>query len=168
MKSPKNIEEVFTHQRFEENIERTDKCWLWKGYANRYGYGYFTVGSRRDGTRIKKAAHVFSYQFYNGPLLPWQVVYRKCTTIGCVNPGHLCSGSRSDMVKMAVKLKRWTQGNANNFPSSHGEKNGRSKLTDAIRRLIASDKETKVLILARRYNVTEQTIYRTQKLMSAW
>lgn len=152
----------YAHLRFEEKIERVGKCWLWRGCKNSAGYGFLLTGSRKDGTRRKEAAHVFSYRFYNGPVPQGMVVYRKCTTAGCVNPEHLRCGTRSEMVRAAVKAGRWPQGDASTFPSTKGEKNGRAKLSDAVRRLIAQDRQTKALILARRHQVSEQTIYKIQ------
>jgi hypothetical protein len=153
----------YAHQRFESMIDQAGKCWLWKG-CKKDGYGYMMTGSRSDGTRRKIAAHVFSYRYYNGPIPPGMVVYRKCTTTGCVNPEHLRVGTRGDMVRMALKHGTWKQGNALSFPNTAGENNGRSKLTNDQRRAILLDKgRLKVIVLARRNNVTEQTIYRLFK-----
>jgi len=153
----------FAHQRFEEHIEKVGKCWLWKG-CQKDGYGYFTTGSRRDGTRTKQAAHIFAHRFYNGPVQAGQVVYRTCRTLTCVNPDHLRVGSRADMVAQAVRKGTWTQGDASHFPDTSGERNGRSKLADSDRKAIIVEKgKTKVIVLARRFNVTEQTIYAVQK-----
>lgn len=152
---------TFPHQRFERMIKVVGKCWAWMGSKSRAGYGYFTTGSRRDGTRKKTAAHVFSYKFYEGPVAPGQVVYRACETDGCVNPDHLRAGTRRDMIRLAIKKGRWHQGNPKNFPQAQcGQKNPNAKLTDVQANQIRAAKGiVKAIVLARRYPVSEGTIY---------
>lgn len=156
-------EPQFPHQRFEKFIKRAGKCWIWTG-CQKGGYGYFTTGSRKDGTREKTPAHLFSYRFYEGPIPEGKVVFHTCSTPLCVAPNHLATGERSLVVARAVRSGRWTQGDASLFPDTKGEKNGRAKLSNEQRRAIIMQKgKVKVIILARRHNVTEQTIYRVQK-----
>lgn len=157
----------FAHQRFEEHIEKAGKCWRWKG-CQKDGIGYFTTGSRTDGTRHKTSASIFSYRFFNGPVQKGQVVYRSCGTIGCVNPDHLRIGSRIDIVRKAIRDGRWTQGDSSRFPDTRGENNGNAKLSNEQRKAIIIEKgKTKVIVLARRFNVTEQTIYHIFKRFDA-
>lgn len=153
----------FAHQRFEEHIEKVGKCWLWKGCIKE-GVGYFTTGSRTDGSRRKESVLRFAFRFYNGPIEQGQVVYSRCGTIACVNPDHLRCGTRRDLVLQSIKRGRWIQGDASRFPDTFGEKNGRSKLSNEQRQgIIVERGKTKVIVLARRFNVTEQTIYAVQK-----
>lgn len=153
----------FAHQRFESLVEKVGKCWLWKG-CKKDGYGYMTIGSRSDGTREKIGAHIFAYRFFNGPVGPGQVVYRTCRTPACVNPDHLRVGGQADMVAEALRKGTWRQGDASHFPDTSGERNGRSKLTNEQRKAIIVQKgQVKVIVLARRHQVSEQTIYHVQK-----
>ena len=155
----------FAHQRFEEKIEKVGKCWLWKG-CQKDGIGYFTMGSRTDGSRKKESVLRFAFRFFNGPIGQGQVVYSRCQTTSCVNPDHLRCGTRRDLVLQAIKRGRWIQGDASRFPNTSGENNGRAKLSNDQRKAILVEKgKTKVIILARRFEVTEQTIYRIQNLM---
>lgn len=154
----------FAHQRFEEKIEKVGKCWLWKG-CQKDGIGYFTVGSRADNSRRKESVLRFAFRFYVGPIGADQVVYRRCESASCVNPDHLRVGTRRDLVAKAIKQGRWIQGDASHFPDTSGENNGNSKLSNEQRKAIIVEKgKTKVIVLARRFNVTEQTIYRIQKI----
>jgi hypothetical protein len=157
------LQRKFPHQRFEEKIEKVGKCWIWKG-CQKDGIGYFTVGSRMEGSRRKESVLRFAFRFFNGPIGPGQVVFSRCTTASCVNPDHLRCGTRRDLVLQAIKRGRWIQGDASRFPNTAGENNGRSKLSNEQRKAIIIEKgKTKVIVMARRFNVTEQTIYHVQK-----
>lgn len=57
-------------------------CWEWKGTKTRE-YGQFWL----DGKVIY--AHIFSYQFYCGPILHGMKVDHLCLNKSCVNPDHL-------------------------------------------------------------------------------
>jgi hypothetical protein len=48
-------------EKFLKFVEKTDKCWRWTGYTDRYGYGQFNL---KVGKVLK--AHRFSYELYNG------------------------------------------------------------------------------------------------------
>ena len=68
------------------NIQGLNKCWLWKAGCSSDGYGkfYFKGG--------QYAAHRFSYELYNGPILEGLEVCHNCPEGDnklCVNPNHL-------------------------------------------------------------------------------
>lgn len=151
----------YAHQRFESKVKKVGKCWVWTG-CSKDGIGYFTTGSRRDGTRSKQSVLRFAFRFFVGPIEQGQVVYRRCETLACVNPDHLVCGTRRDLVSQSIKHGRWIQGDASRFPSTRGEKNGRSKISDAQRKEILTSK-VKAIILARRHGVSETQIYNIQK-----
>ena len=69
-------------------IDGESGCWVWTGYRNEGGYGYFNV------THSKKAlVHRHAYEVLTGPI-PWrmQVDHVRalgCTSRACCNPRHL-------------------------------------------------------------------------------
>lgn len=71
-------------ERFEAKIEKTDSCWLWKGWTKPNGYGGF---NKHD------YAHRVAWRLYKrGPLPP--EVDHICGVRSCVNPNHLRGATR--------------------------------------------------------------------------
>lgn len=70
-------------------------CWLWLegpyDTIKRKQYGRFRIDST---TMI--SSHIFSFQFYNGPIPFGLDVLHKCDTPKCVNPEHLFLGTMTD------------------------------------------------------------------------
>lgn len=64
-----------------------DACWTWRGKPSQYGYGRFSIGPRRSN-RIA-LAHVWSYEFANGPVPEGMHIHHNCGNPLCVNPVHL-------------------------------------------------------------------------------
>lgn len=73
-----NIEE-----RFWDQVEKTDSCWLWKSRTNWAGYGRFSVG------RVEYQAHRIAWTLVNGDIPSKAVIHHKCRNRLCVNPDHL-------------------------------------------------------------------------------
>ena len=94
-----------------------DECWEIVGlFLNRTGYGELRV----NGTKIR--AHRFSYQlFHNRLIKDKMVICHKCDNPSCVNPYHLFEGTMKDNMNDRDNKGRGLK----------GEKNGRSKLTEA-------------------------------------
>lgn len=64
------------------------ECWVWKG-ARSNGYGILMTGSRKDGSRRVKGAHVLSYELYKGPIPSGLEIDHLCRNRACINPNHL-------------------------------------------------------------------------------
>lgn len=109
--------------KMDRLIEKTDKCWLWKGRLNSTGYGGITYNN------TKWLAHRLAWVLANGIAIEKGVVVRhKCDNPRCVNPEHLCLGEQLDNVQDMVSRKR------QNFFGRRtqrqiGERNPTAKLT---------------------------------------
>jgi hypothetical protein len=75
-------------ERFMRFVQVSPDCWVWTGNRHQ-GYGQFLVGSRKDGTRRVKGAHVVSYELFNGEIPSGLELDHLCRNRACVNPAHL-------------------------------------------------------------------------------
>jgi hypothetical protein len=100
-------------ERFENKINKTDGCWLWKVSATKAGYGLFYFDGKLG------LAHRFSYEFYNGPIGEGMSVLHSCDNPFCVNPEHLFLGSLKDNTQDMLKKKRFPNQNKTHCPYGH-------------------------------------------------
>lgn len=107
--------------RLMKYVEKTDTCWIWKGFVTGSGYGQVRLPwpSRR-----KTGAHRLSYMVHVGSIPPGAVVCHTCDEPLCVRPDHLFIGTQKDNQEDMVKKGR----------SARGECCGSAKLTwDKVR-----------------------------------
>ena len=64
-------------------VERTDACWLWRGYLNGQGYGSIRWMGRQW------RAHRLVYELTVGSIPPGLTLDHLCRVRHCVNPDHL-------------------------------------------------------------------------------
>ena len=103
---------VFSHtrrtrpiaERFMEKVEKSDGCWIWKGFGMGNGYGGFHVGGRT--VRKMVPAHRASYELHKGAIPEGMHVMHQCDVRRCVNPEHLKLGTRSDNMQDAARKGR--------------------------------------------------------------
>lgn len=73
--------------RLDQNTEKTETCWLWKGATLSSGYGHLYSNGRMRG------AHVLSYERYFGAIPQGLYVDHMYSSQGCprncINPEHL-------------------------------------------------------------------------------
>lgn len=69
--------------RFESKVERSDRCWLWRGTIHVEGYGHFSLNSKAV------PAHRVAYQVAKGPIPEGLQIDHLCKVRNCVNPDHL-------------------------------------------------------------------------------
>lgn len=117
-------------------------CWVWTAARyDRFGYGSFSRGTRKDGSVV---AHRAAWELTNGAIPGQLLVLHKCDVPACVNPSHLFLGTHPDNNRDASAKGRSATG-ARNGARLHperlarGEHNGSAKLADLdvleIRRL---------------------------------
>lgn len=77
-------------------------CWLWSACTTSAGYGQFTVGSRRDGSRAAVYAHRWAYEQMIGPIPEGLVLDHLCRKPSCVNPQHLEAVTQRENMRRSV------------------------------------------------------------------
>jgi hypothetical protein len=98
-------------QRFFDKIKYFEDdvaCWVWKGAANKRGYGNFFI---RKG--VFALAHRWSWEFLRGEIPAGLKLDHLCRTPRCVNPWHL------DPVTQSVNLHRGDTIPARNRQKTH-------------------------------------------------
>ena len=134
-------------EKFTENIQKTESCWIWQGFTLGDGYGGLIV----DGKKVY--AHRLSFDLHKGTIPPGMYVLHKCDVRKCVNPDHLFLGSHADNMRDKAKKGRVVK--------LFGERSGRAKLTESdvlqIRKAYAAGGVTQQE-LADQYGVTKALV----------
>jgi hypothetical protein len=79
-------------QRFLKHVDKSDHpdgCWMWTAGKTPNGYGMFSLGSKKQGSRN---AHRVAYEMWKGEIPNGMWVLHTCKN-KCVNPDHLEAGS---------------------------------------------------------------------------
>lgn len=97
--------------RFWSKVERTDRCWLWRGAINpKSGYGRFS--DKRRATKAGRMvpwplyAHRVAWELTHGPIPKGQSVLHHCDVPNCVNPRHLFLGTQKTNMQDAQQKGR--------------------------------------------------------------
>ena len=86
-----------TEGRFWNKVKKTDGCWEWMGFCNRYGKFTYEGG---------QLAHRYSWLLHKGPIPDDLHVLHRCDNTKCVNPEHLFLGTHDDNMKDKAKKGR--------------------------------------------------------------
>lgn len=166
------------YDRFWKKVDRTPglgpqgDCWEFRS-LDVHCYGQINEG-HRVGNRMLKA-HRISWEIANGREVPsGSCVLHSCDNPACVNPEHLCLGTRADNNRDMYRKGRsaaqkgtqalpcgddhWSRRNPEDV--SRGEENGNAKLTEAGVRTIREGAAGGITQreLARRFGVTQAAI----------
>lgn len=128
--------------RFEENFEKIDGCWIWKGARKgpkRLEYGAFNARGKST------TAHRFSWYIYKGIIPEGMLVLHKCDVPLCVNPEHLFLGTHLDNERDKIKKGRGKVEKLN------------IERAKEIKNLIAAGMPD--MKIARKYGISYQTVW---------
>lgn len=114
-----------------------NECWEWNGFINPNGYGMVQG----------EFAHRYIYRLFKSPIPRGLCVMHKCDNRLCVNPNHLCIGSRrANQIDMTLK----------------GRQNTKCRLTNSqYKELVLMRKTGKSYReLAKHFNVSQDTCWK--------
>lgn len=117
-------------------------CTLYIGFRTKKGYGKLSIGKRKLRAHRAAAFVAGLLPSLDSPLL----VRHKCDNPPCIDDKHLLVGSAQNNSNDMVERGR--QGKPE-LCVKRGEKNGNSKLTEALVKEIRASQETSKLIAAR-------------------
>lgn len=131
-------------ERFEEKFTKSDGCWNWIAYKDRWGYG------RLQFSKKMQSAHRVAYQLYVGEIPEGLCVLHHCDNPACCRPDHLFLGTNNDNVRDRMNKGR----------GAIGEKHGMAKLTEEQVKTIRSKRSegAHATDLAKQFGVAQRTI----------
>lgn len=100
---PRTARPVAERLRDRATIDPETECWIFDGLDS-HGYGQIWVGSRTNGTRRLRKAHIVSYETFVGSTPPGLELDHLCRNRACCNPDHL------EPVSHRVNVQRGAQG----------------------------------------------------------
>jgi hypothetical protein len=139
------------------------ECWAWEGSHNPRGLPYFVFAARDRGDyNLRQRFGTRSISGITAQRVLWgltvgdvpykRVIYHTCGNRGCMNPNHLCLGTKQDQADHRVDSGR----------RAVGLRNGKAKLTphvaSQIYELYFSDNELTQKEIADRFGFVGSTV----------
>lgn len=100
-------------ERFWGKVEKTDGCWLWKGYRTPKGYGVFKMNGKNQ------QAHRAAWMLTHGPIPTGLDVLHECDNPPCVRPDTLFLGTNTDNQRDSVAKGRHVSSKKTHCPKGH-------------------------------------------------
>jgi len=125
-------------------IEKTNSCWIWKGYVNPDGYGRYSSNYKTF------FAHRYSWIIHKGNIPNAILVCHSCDNRKCVNPEHLFLGTHKDNYQDSKNKKRHVHGN------SHGQTKIKEEFHEEIINSYLSGETQRNI--AKKYSVSQGAI----------
>lgn len=97
------------HTHFWSFVDKTESCWLWRGYVAPTGYGMFWYPERKRTVY----AHRVAYELKRGPIPASMEIDHICRVRNCVRPDHL------EVVTTRENLLRSTCASAKHAKKTH-------------------------------------------------
>jgi hypothetical protein len=94
------------------------KCLEWQSVING-GYGVLRVGSKKDGSRRLRSAHLLSYEHFVGPIPDGLDVDHLCRNKRCVRPDHLEAVTHAENMRRAAEGQVSYQSLVTHCPAGH-------------------------------------------------
>jgi hypothetical protein len=88
---PKEKEAEGWEEKFWSKIKKTDTCWLWLGYKQRYSQYKLP----RSFEQRNQMAHRLVWEMLKGPIPKDLLMYNKCGNKLCVRPEHWFLGTQA-------------------------------------------------------------------------
>jgi hypothetical protein len=89
-----------TYEKFMQNVNKTDTCWIWTGTIGHGGYAF--LGWKGKASRL-------IYEHTYGPFDKNLLVCHKCDNTLCVNPEHMFIGTQKQNMQDASRKGRLKQ-----------------------------------------------------------
>ena len=128
-------------------------CFLWLGSVNGGGYARMSINSKLT------LIHRYVLEEKLGrKLLPKEHALHSCDVPSCINPDHLHAGSHKQNMK-----EMWER-NPPKLVGQRGERSPHAKLLESDVLVIRASADSE-RVLAKRFGVSHQTIYRVKRRM---
>ena len=138
-----------TIDRFWNQVQKTEDCWIWTGYTNSDMYGQLSY--HKNSKNIVVGSHIYSWELYTGRQVPKGIlVCHHCDHPWCVNPQHLFLGTKNDNTQDMVSKGRQNRGSTVIF----------SKLTEDKVKLIRELRQSGIPVsqLSKQFTVSKTAI----------
>lgn len=84
-------------ERFDQYVDRSGFCWIWRGAMRFGGYGQFGLHAANKTKTVR--AHRYAYERWAGPIPEDLELDHLCRNRRCVNPAHLEPVTRQENLR---------------------------------------------------------------------